>query len=171
MPDLGRPTQESDQVPLFSFTDYCPGTWEFEWFVPESPLGPAGEITGTTTYTVVDERFHRAETKAAGPAGPFTVTEHIAYVKEKHTVARFVSDSRGFSYHQVATVGGDLGGFYYMHFESEPFSFNGHTLRIRDSLRLVSPVNFRVSTTVSVDGGPFRNFGNPWWRKPVVGAK
>jgi hypothetical protein len=42
MPELGRPTQESDQVPLFNFDDYFLGTWRFEWLVPESPLGPAG---------------------------------------------------------------------------------------------------------------------------------
>jgi hypothetical protein len=24
-------------------------------------------------------------------------------------------------------------------------------------------------TAVSVDGGPFRNYGNPWWRKDATG--
>jgi hypothetical protein len=58
-----------------------------------------------------------------------------------------------------------------MYFESEPFTFNGKTIRIRDGYRLVSPVNFRVATTISIDGGRFTNYGNPWWQKDVPGAK
>ncbi len=165
MPELGRPTQESDQVPLFNFDDYFLGTWTFEWLVPESPLGPAGEITGTTTYRAIGGRFYRAETKARGPEGAFGIIERLAYHKENRTIARWVADSRGFSYMQVAAVGGDLGGFYNVHFESEPFTVKGRTIRVRDSLRLVSPVNYRVSTTIAVDAGRFTNFGNPWFRK------
>ena len=32
----------------------------------------------------------------------------------------------------------------------------------------MSPFNYKVATTVSVDGGPFRNYGNPWWRKDTT---
>ena len=165
MPDLGRPTQETDQVPLFDFDDYFLGTWTFEWLVPESPLGPAGEIMGTTTYSAIGGRFYRAETKAKGPEGAFTIAERLAYHKENRTIARWVADSRGFSYMQMAAVGGDLGGFYNVHFESEPFAVNGRTIRVRDSMRMVSPVNYRVSTTIAVDAGRFTNFGNPWFKK------
>ena len=165
MPDLGRPTQDTDPVPLLDFEAYFLGVWAFEWLVPESPLGPAGEITGTTTYSPIGGRFYRAETRALGPEGPFTVTERIAYHKENRTVARWIADSRGFSYMQVAAVGGDLGGFYNLHFESEPFAVKGRTIRVRDSMRLVSPVNYRVSTTIAVDAGRFTNFGNPWFKK------
>jgi len=41
MPTLGRPTQETDKVPVFDF-DYFVGKWTFEWEVPEGPLGPQG---------------------------------------------------------------------------------------------------------------------------------
>jgi len=42
MPELGRPTQTTDTVPLFNFDEYfLGGKWTFEWLVPESPLGPA----------------------------------------------------------------------------------------------------------------------------------
>lgn len=44
------------------------------------------------------------------------------------------------------------------------------TLRIRHALRLLSPLNYKVATTLSVDGGPFRNYGNPWWRKDAAAA-
>jgi hypothetical protein len=35
-------------------------------------------------------------------------------------------------------------------------------------MRLLSPLNYKVATTVSVDGGPYKNYGNPWWRKDAA---
>lgn len=172
MPELGRPTESTDKIPLLNFDEYfLGGKWTFEWLVPESPLGPAGTITGATTYTATDGRFYLARTEATGPSGKFTITERIAYQKENKVITRYVNNSRGFSYLQTATVGGDLGGFYNMYFESEPFMFNGKSIRIRDAMRLVSPVNYKVATTISIDGGRFTNYGNPWWQKDVPGAK
>jgi hypothetical protein len=174
MPELGRPTESTDKVPLFNFDEYfLGGKWTFEWLVPESPLGPAGTITGTTSYTASggDGKFYQARTEATGPGGKFTITERIAYQKDNKTITRYVSDSRGYSYLQTAAVGGDLGGFYNMYFESEPFTFKGKSIRIRDAYRLVSPINYRVATTISIDGGRFTNYGNPWWQKDVAGAK
>jgi hypothetical protein len=170
MPELGRPTQADDPIPPFDFDAYFLGRWTFEWIVPESPLGPAGDLAGTTTYKAIDGKFYEAETQAKGPAGPFKVRERIAYHKEHKAIARQVTDSRGFSYMQIASVGADLGGFYYINYESEPFTFKGRTIRVRDSIRLVSPVNYKVSTTISVDGGRFTNYGNPWWQKQVPGV-
>ena len=76
-----------------------------------------------------------------------------------------MSDSRGLSLLQAATIGGDLGGYFNIYYESAPFTFKGKTLRIKQAMRLLSPMNYRVGTTVSVDGGPFVNYGNPWWRR------
>lgn len=167
MPALGRPTQSGDELPLFDF-NYFIGTWNFEGVVPDSPLGTGGPVNGTTTYTLVDGHFYQAETTATGPDGKYTVKERIAYQRDQKSVARQVTDSRGFSYLQVAPVGADLGGFYYMYFESEPFTVKGQTIRLKDSLRLVSPGAYRVTSTIAVDGGRFTNFGNPWWRKAGI---
>src|SRR5262245_59152785 len=79
MHELGRPTQSDDALPAFNFDDYFPGRWTFEWDVPEGALGPAGRITGTTTYKPVDGRFYEVTTEATGPAGKFTVRELLAY--------------------------------------------------------------------------------------------
>jgi len=165
MPDLGRPTKSSDTLPLFDFASYFIGRWTFEWDVPESILGPAGTVTGTTTYTRIDDTFFEAVTEAAGPSGPFTVKETIGYQKQNKTVARHVTDSRGFSFTQVGTIGGDLGGYYTIYFDSAPAAVSGKSLRMRHTMRLLSPVNYKVETRLSVDGGPFTNFGSPWWRK------
>jgi hypothetical protein len=151
MPDLGRPTKSSDALPLFDFDRYFAGRWSFEWDVPDSALGPAGTLTGTT--------------QATGPAGSITMKDTFGYKKENKTLARHVSDSRGFSFTEIGTVGGDLGGYYTIYFDSAPLSVGGKTIRLRHTMRLLSPVNYKVEMRISVDGGPFTNFGTPWWRK------
>ena len=171
MPNLGRPTKADDELPLFDFDAYFLGKWTFEWDTPEGPLGPSGRITGTTIYKPVDGRFYEATTEASGPGGAFKLRELIAYHKEYKTLARQVADSRGFSFLQIGTIGGDLGGIYDIYLESSPFTYNGKSIRIKHAMRLLSPFNYKVSTTVSADGGPFRNYGNPWWRKDAAGAK
>lgn len=165
MPTLGRPTQTGDEVPLLDFDAYFVGKWTFEWSMPETALGPAGDYTGTTVYKKVDGRFYEAVTDGQGPAGAFTVRELIAYHRENKTLARQVTDSRGHGRLEFGPVGGDLGGIYNVHFESAPFAYGGKTIRLKNTLRLMSPLAYRVATSISVDGGPFTNLGNPWWRK------
>ena len=54
MPELGRPTKVGDDLPPFNFDAYFPGAWTFEWDMPEGPLGPSGQVTGTTVYKVIE---------------------------------------------------------------------------------------------------------------------
>jgi hypothetical protein len=171
MPDLGRPTQSDDKLPPFNFDDYFIGKWTFEWDVPEGPLGPSGRITGTTVYAPVDGKFYEARTDATGAWGTFSLRETIAYHQEYKALARQTTDSRGFSFLQIGSVGGDLGGLFNIYFESAPFTFNGKSIRIKHAMRLLSPYNYKVGTSVSVDGGPFVNYGNPWWRKDAAASK
>ena len=165
MPVLGRATDSNDKVPLFDFDAYFLGKWTFEWSMPESPLGPAGPYSGTTTVSKVNDTFYEALTDGEGPNGPFQIRETIAYHREHKTLARQVTDSRGFSYLQFGPMGGDLGGIYNIHFESAPFTVSGKAVRIRNAMHLLSPLNYRVASSISVDGGPFTNLGTPWWRK------
>jgi hypothetical protein len=165
MPDLGRHTQQDDKVPLFDFASYFVGTWTFEWDMPDGPLGPSGRVEGRTIYTQTADGHFSAVTDATGPAGRFTVTETIRYQREQKTLTREVVDSRGFRYDQKGTIGGDLGGFYTIYFESSPFAVNGETVRLRHTMRLTAPLAHRVSITVSGNDGQFRNYGTPWWRK------
>lgn len=165
MPVLGRHTETTDTVPLLDFENYFVGKWDFEWLMPDSPLGPAGPYSGTTVYSKIDDKTFQAVTQGDGPAGKFETRERIIYDKEQKTITREVTDSRGFSYTQSGPVGGDLGGIYNVHFESTPFTINGKTVQLKNSLRLLSPLNYRVASAISVDGGAFTNLGNPWWRK------
>ncbi len=172
MPDLGRPTKVDDELAPLNFDEYFTGRWTFEWDMPEGPLGESGRVTGTTVYKVIDTgKFYQADTEASGPGGAFKLHELIAYQKDQKALSRYVTDSRGFSYLQIANIGGDLGGIFNIFFDSSPFTYNGKTIRIRHGFRLLSPYNYKVATTVSVDGGAFRNYGNPWWRKDAAPSK
>jgi hypothetical protein len=165
VPDLGRPTKPTDEQPPFNFDEYFLGKWTFEWEVPDGVLGPAGTIKGSVVYKHVDGPFFEAATIATGPSGPFTIKESIAYRKEGKTAARWIVDSRGFTYQQVAPVGGDLGGYFNIYYDGAPFTYKGKTVRIKSALRLTSPLRYRQSTTVSIDGGPFTNYGSAWFEK------
>lgn len=165
VPTLGRPTKPDDPAPLLDFLAYFKGAWEFTWDYPDSPLGPAGVLEGKTTYSAIDDRFFEAATTATTQSGPVTIREVIGYLREQHAISRTVTDSRGFTYTQIGTVAGDLGGHFTIRLESAPFVHNGQTLRLRSVMRLLSPYNYRTQTMISVDGGPFTNYGNPWWRK------
>lgn len=170
-PDRGRPTKHDDEQPLLDFDAYfLGGPWTFEWDVPEGPLGGAGRITGTTIYKALGGKFYEATTEAEGPDGKFTVKEVIGYHQDYKALSRHVTDSRGFAFDEIAHVGADLGGFYNLLFESAPFAAGGHTVRIKHTMRLGAPLAYRVATSVSVDDGPFANYGNPWWRKRAPGA-
>src|SRR5262245_37527427 len=128
MPVLGRPTESTDAVPIFNFDDYFVGKWTFQWNVPDSPIGPAGPIEGTTTYRAAGAGTYEAESQATGPAGPVTIKERIDYKKEEKTLTKQVTDSRGFSYRSAATIAGDLGGIYNILYVSEPFTVNGRSV-------------------------------------------
>ena len=172
MPELGRPTKVDDELPLFDFDAYFTGKWTFEWDMPEGVLGESGTVTGTTIYKAIEPgRVYQADTSGTGPGGTFTVREQITYQKDAKTISRQVSDSRGLVYSQAGTIGGDLGGIYNILLDGAPFTYNGHRVRIKQTLRTMSPFNSKVATSVSVDGGPFRNSGNPWWRKDTAASK
>ena len=171
IPDLGRPTEAGDEVPPFDYDAYFPGVWTFEWRVPDSPLGPGGLITGSETFERgTDGRNYTATIEAEGPEGPFTTDSTIIYLAGQRAFVRHDSDSRGFRMLRAGRIGGDLGGFYTIHYETAPFEANGEEVRLRMTTRLVSPVNYRVESRISVAGGPFTNFGNAWWRKSLPGV-
>jgi hypothetical protein len=165
VPDLGRPTKVTDEQPLFDFEAYFVGKWTFEWEAPEGILGSAGTIKGSIVYKHVDGPFYEATTTATAPGGALTIKESIAYRKDGKTAARWVTDSRGFSYQQIAAVGGDLGGYFNLYYDGSPFTYKGKMIRIKNALRLTSPLKYRNAVTLSVDGGAFANYGSAWFEK------
>lgn len=165
VPTLGRPTKPDDPAPLLDFWAYFKGAWNVTWDYPESPLGPADVLSGTTVYTQTSPTTFAATTTADHTGGAFTITDVFDYDRDAHALTRTVTDSRGFSYTQKGTVNGDLGGQFTIRLDGAPFTHKGQSVRVNSVMRLLSPLNYRTQYTVSVDGGPFANYGNPWWRK------
>lgn len=165
VPTLGRPTKPDDPAPLLDFWLYFKGGWNVTWDYPEGPLGPADVLSGTTVYTQKSATTFEAVTTAEVTSGAVTIREVFEYDRDGHALTRTVTDSRGFTYTQKGTVNGDLGGQFTIRLESAPFTVKGQTVRLNSVMRLLSPLNYRTQYTLSVDGGPFTNYGNPWWRK------
>jgi hypothetical protein len=161
MPNLGRPTRPDDPVPLLDFDKYFIGRWTFEADAPDSVLGPGGVSTGTVTYRKLDEGFYEAVTQGKGEAGAFTITETIAYHRDQKMAFRHVADSRGYSYTQMAEVGGNIGGDYRLFFKSAPFAYKGKTVRMNHTVYLAAPLTFRIDVDVSEGTGPFMHM-SPW---------
>ena len=160
-PNLGRPSRESDQVPLFDFEKYFLGGWTFEADAPDSILGPGGLSSGTVTYRKLDEGFYEATMEGKGGGGAFRIKDTFAYQPASKTAFRQVTDSRGFSYVQAAEVGGNIGGDYYLYFMGAPFTFKGKTIRLNHRIHVVTPLVYRVDVEMSADGGPFQHM-SPW---------
>jgi hypothetical protein len=127
-------------------------------------------IEGRETFAAgEDGRNYVSSIEAVGPEGPFTVESTIVYLKPQQSFTRLENDSRGFDLLKVGRIGGDLGGFYTIHYESAPSVVDGVVARVRSVTRIVSPFNFKVESRISVDGGPWTNFGTGWWRKEIDG--
>ncbi len=161
MPNLGRPTKPDDIVPLLDFDAYFLGTWTFTADAPDSVLGPGGESSGTVTYRKLADGFYEAVTAGKSEAGAFTVTESIAYHRDQKMAFRHVTDSRGYSYTQMAEVGGNIGGDYRLFFKSAPFSYKGKQVRLNHTVYLAAPLTFRIDVEVAEGPGEFVHL-SPW---------
>jgi hypothetical protein len=162
--NLNRPSLATDPQPPFN-PDYFVGSWTFEWDVPDSPMGPAGQLTGVQTIRPVSDCVYEGTTKAKGPAGPFTVNSTIVYDRRAKYLVIAERDSRGFEWLRVGPVGGDLGGYYTHAWEAAPVTFKGQQMKLKGSTLMSSPVHFRLRAQLSVGGAPFENFGNPWFER------
>ena len=133
-------------------------------------MAPAAPSRAPRSSRPATAATYTSRIEAEGPDGPFTADSRIIYFAEQKVFARYEVDSRGFELFKAGRVGGDLGGFYTIHYETPPFDVEGQQVQLRLVTRLVSPVNYRVESRISVDGGPFRNFGTAWWTKDISGV-
>ena len=161
MPNLGRPTKSDDVVPLLDFDKYFLGKWTFTADAPDSVLGPGGEVSGTATYRKLGEGFYEARYEGKRESGTFTITETIAYHREQKVAFRHVVDSRGYTYTQMADVGGNIGGDYRLFFQSAPFTYKGKQVRLNHTVYLAAPLTFRVDVGVAEGTGSFVHM-SPW---------
>ena len=166
----GGPTTGDEMMPPFD-PRYFLGDWEIEWSPLDTPLLPGGKYTGVERVRhVADGRYLEIAVDLEGrdrslrgqgilflETGPFGahLTKYVAY-------------DAGFAVLQPGPVGGDLGGYYSQFWETPaPIRHGGAELLIRGRSHFVSPYAYRVNQEVSVDGGPFVNFGVMWYTKAV----
>lgn len=161
---LDRPTRADDPQPPFD-PDFFVGTWDVEWAVPESPFGEAGPIAGELVIKYVEACHYEGEMKADGPDGPFTSKILIMYNADLRYLTWIETDSRGFAIIKGGRLGGDSGGYFTHYWEIPQFRVKDKLIRLKGSAFIGSPVAFRSRYLLSVDDGPFENFGSPWYRR------
>ena len=161
-----RPLTDADKLPPFSM-EYFVGQWNFEWDVPEGVLGSAGTITGSETYKKVADGYYISEIKATGPDGPFTGQSMQTWGADGKFSARYETTNNGVSALMAGRIGSEAHQ-YAIYYESAPFTLKGKTIRLKKTITLTSPGSYRVSARISVDGGPYENYGSPWYRKEIA---
>jgi hypothetical protein len=160
-----RPTNPDDPMPPPNM-DYFLGTWTFDWNVPESPLGPAGKLKGTETYKKLFGRpVYESVIEGEGPEGPLQGRALTSYHEAEKRVTRFEVNNSGLALLKTGPIGGDLGGYYTIFWESAPIKKDGKTIKLKGKTLMLSPANYRLQVEISVDGGPYQNYGSPWFRK------
>ena len=163
-PPQSRPTEPTDPMPPPNM-DYFLGTWAFDWNVPESPLGPAGKIKGTETYKKLANGSYESEIKGESPLGVINGRATLTYNEKEKKVTRIETGLFGVPITKTGTIGGDLGGYYTIFWETAPIKKGGKTIVLKGKTQMLSPANYRLQVQISVDGAPYTNFGNPWFRK------
>jgi hypothetical protein len=168
---LARTTLNNDAQAPFD-PDYLVGRWTFEYDMPESALGPGGQISGSETVQHAEGCLYEGTTQAKGPAGAFTIKSTIVYDPSAHYMLVLERDSRGFEVLKSGRVGGDSGGYYTHHWQAAPFTVKGKKVRLKGTTFMASPGNYRVRTEISEGDDPFVNLGTVWvQRQGAPGAK
>ena len=163
-----RATEPGDPMPPPNM-DYFIGTWIFEWNVPESPLGPAGKMKGKETYIKLPkDGSYESRIEGEGPSGAIKGHSTTVYKEKDRIVTRTETGFFGAPVTMTGPVGGDLGGYYTIHWEAVPLNKAGKNIRLKGKTLMLSPAHYRLQVSISVDGGPFTNYGNAWFRKEGV---
>ena len=158
-----RETNDDRQTPFDP--DYLIGRWETEWDVPDTPLGQGGRRTGIATFRYIEGCYYEGEFVGDGPDGAFDVRMRIIFDPARQYMVWIEDDSRGQTLVRTGQVAGEPGG-YFMHYWQTPVTkINGSDVRLRGTTFFSSPVNYRLRARISIDGGPYLNFGNPWFSK------
>jgi hypothetical protein len=172
---LTRPTRgvefadHDDQMRFDSH--YFVGTWRIEGVLPESPLGAAGDFTGTETVRYLSNCAYESTVQAKLGDVAFTVKALQVYDRKARYMVRLEQDSRGFQLLKTGPVGGDSGGYFTHHWEVPVFTYKGRKIRLTGTTFLASPVNHRVRMFMSIDDQPTLNYGTTWWRRQEPGGK
>lgn len=188
-PGASAQTKGTDPMPPFD-PAYFAGTWAFEWTLPDTVLGPGGDVVGTVTYTVIQPpvRLAKASGYVAMPAGAipedmlkFPVVEGrmtgespdgpirtrlvMAFNPESRAAVRVELPAKGTASIRTGRIGGDLGGTYSWFWESTPAQGGGQTIQLQGRLITFSPGTYRDYISYAPAGGAFKTLGQPFYEK------
>lgn len=167
---LTRPTrgveagQDGDD-PLRFNPSYLIGKWNVDGVVPESPLGPAGDMSGVDTVRHLRDCTYESTLLVKGLGAPFTVKSLIVFDRQAGYMVKLEQDSRGFQILQTGPMGGDAGGYFSHHWQSPEFTYKAKRVRLQGTSFFASPENYRVRMQIAVDDQPFVAYGTLWWRR------
>jgi hypothetical protein len=126
-------------------------------------MGSGGKIEGSYTFKRIEDCFYEGAIQAKGPDGPYTGKVLVVYSPDQKFLTWLETDSRGISLLKSGRVAGDLGGYFTHHWEVPAFTFKGQVVRFSGTHFFSSPTSFRLRPRISLDGGEFMNYGNPWF--------
>jgi hypothetical protein len=157
---LGRPSPPQPQQ--HQGLDFLAGSWKFTWVGRESVLTP-GPRSGTLTYTRGNDANSlnmqvEGSSDASGPYKESGVTTWDEASKMLTTRERLANGS---DVHCVGDWSSPIG----IHFECDPITLSGQTLKLRRSYQILSPTSYSVTDELSTNGGPFVRLGTGDFRK------
>ena len=144
---------------------YLVGAWHIEGVLPDSPLAPSGYFVGSETVRHVGGCTYESTVDATVDDVPVTIEALMVYDRRAKYLVRVEDDSRGFRLVKLGRVGGDPGGYFSHHWEAAPIARGDSRIRLRGRTYMTSPFAYQVRTRISVDDGPFVNFGSVWWER------
>jgi len=167
---LTRPTRgveagEDSDDPLRFNPGYLVGKWNVEGVVPESPLGPAGDVSGVDTVRHLRDCTYESTLQVKGLGPAYTVKSLIVFDRQAGYMVKLEQDSRGFQMLETGVIGGDAGGYFSHHWQTPEFTFKGKRVRLQGTSFFASPENYRVRMQMAVDDQPFTAYGTIWWRR------
>jgi hypothetical protein len=170
-PTRGAEAGEDGDDPVRFDPSHLTGRWNVEGVVPDSPLGPAGDMAGLDIVRHLRDCTYESvlQVKGLGPA--YSVKTLVVYDRHAGYMVRLEQDSRGFQILKIGMLGGDAGGYFSHHWQTAEFTHSGKRIRLQGSSFYASPDNHRVRMQISVDDGPWLAYGTLWWRREGAPVK
>jgi len=170
-PTRGAEAGEDGDDPVRFDPNHLVGRWNVDGVVPESPLGPAGDMAGVDVVRHLRDCTFESVLQVKGFGPPYSVKTLVLYDRQAGYMVRSEQDSRGFQILKGGILGGDAGGYFSHHWQTAEFTHSGKRIRLQGSSFFASPDNHRVRMQISVDDGPWVAYGTLWWRRDGVPAK
>jgi hypothetical protein len=143
---------------------YFVGRWTFNWIARESPLGPAGPVDGSITYTLrPDQKTLDCEIRGKSETGNISSTARITFDETAKILGYDEHLSDGIEIKSV----GDWSSPISIRFKVEPIKAGGRTLNLRRTISIISAFSYKLTEELSTDGGPYERLGQGLFTKAM----